>query len=202
MKSEGDGDETALPMKRRAAPAPVAAAGFSLPELLTVLAIAAVLAALALPNMGALLRAQRLKIAVNDLFGSIGMTRAQALARNSRVQMTPRDAQGADWSSGWTVFVDRDDDGRLGAGDEVLSEHAALAGGIVTRFAFTSAAAPFYIAYNGAGRSTSNTSDAARFGTLSMFQDGAIRRIKINMLGRARICDPARDAACEGAAAP
>ena len=177
-------------------------AGFSLPELMTVLAIAAVLAALALPNMGAVLRAQRLKIAVNDLFGSIGMTRAQALARNTRVQMTPRDPLGADWAQGWTVFVDRDDDGRPGAGDDILAEHGALADSIAIRFAFTSAAAPFYIAYNGAGRSTSNHSDAARFGTVSLFQEGAIRRIKINMLGRARICDPARDDTCEGAAAP
>jgi type IV fimbrial biogenesis protein FimT len=178
------------------------ARGFSLPELLTVLAIAAILAALALPDMGAVLRAQRLKVAANDLFGAIGATRAQALARNTRVQMAPRDPAGSDWSRGWTVFVDRDGDGVLGAADEIVSEHAPLTGGIAIHFAMTSAAAPFYIAYNGAGRSTSNQSDAARFGTISLFQDAAIRRIKINMLGRARICDPARDDACEGAAAP
>jgi type IV fimbrial biogenesis protein FimT len=176
--------------------------GFSLPELLTVLAIAAIVAALALPDMGALLRAQRLKVAVNDLFGAIGATRAQALARNTRVLMAPRDPQRADWTRGWTVFVDRNGDGAPGAGDTILSEHAPLAHGIAIRFAMTSAAAPFYIAYNGAGRSTGRQSDAARFGTISLFQDAAIRRIKINMLGRARICDPARDDTCEGAAAP
>jgi type IV fimbrial biogenesis protein FimT len=177
-------------------------AGFSLVELMTVLAIMFILATLAIPNMGMVLRAQRLKVAVNDLFGSIGMTRAQALARNATVQLSPRDPLGADWSLGWTVFVDRDGNGVPGAGDEILSEHEALGGGIAIGFAFTSAAAPFYIAYNGAGRSTSNKSDAARFGTVSLFQDGAIRRIKINMLGRARLCDPARDATCEGADAP
>lgn len=177
-------------------------AGFSVAEVLTVLAIAAILAALALPDMGALLRAQRLKVAVNDLLSSIGMARAQALARNTLVQVTPRDPSGADWARGWTVFIDRNDDGRPGAGDEILSEHAPLAGGIASHFAFSSAAAPFYIAYNGAGRSTSNSSDAAHFGTLSLFQERAIRRIKINMLGRTRLCDPARDASCDGAATP
>jgi type IV fimbrial biogenesis protein FimT len=189
---------TKLPMKLPIRPR----TGFSIAELMVVLAIAAIMAAMALPNLGTVLRAQHLKVAVNDLFGSIGMARAQALARNARVQLSPRDPLGADWSLGWTVFVDRDDDGVPGAGDEILSEHAALARGIAIRFAFSSAAAPFYIAYNGAGRSTSNTSDAARFGTVSLFQDGAIRRIKINMLGRARVCDPARDDSCEGADAP
>jgi type IV fimbrial biogenesis protein FimT len=182
--------------------APLRGAGVSLPELLVVLAIAAILAAMALPNMGTVLRAQRLKVAVGDLFVSIGTARAQALARNTHVQLSPRDPLGADWARGWTVFVDRDADGRPGAGDEIVEEHPALTGGIAIDFAFTAAAAPFYIAYNGAGRSTGNQSDAARFGTVSLFQDGAIRRIKINMLGRARICDPARDDACEGAAAP
>jgi type IV fimbrial biogenesis protein FimT len=37
---------------------------------------------------------------------------------------------------------------------------------------------------------------------VSLFHGGHIRRIKINMLGRARVCDPARDAGCDGAAPP
>jgi type IV fimbrial biogenesis protein FimT len=41
-----------------------------------------------------------------------------------------------------------------------------------------------------------------RWGTVSLFHGGHIRRIKINMLGRARVCDPARDTGCDGAAAP
>jgi type IV fimbrial biogenesis protein FimT len=70
-------------------------------------------------------------------------------------------------------------------------------------FAFTASAPPQHIAYNGAGRGCSaGNGAAARSGTLSLFHGGAIRRIKINMLGRARLCDPARDAGCDGAAAP
>lgn len=174
--------------------------GVTLPELMVVLAILAVLAAAALPGMGQLLRTQQMKAAVNDLFGAIGLARAQALARNARVQVTPADAARADWTQGWTVFVDRDGDNAPGPADEIIAVHGPLAGGLRVRFVFTGAAAPFYIAYNGAGRSTRNDSDAARFGTLSLFQDRAVRRIKINMLGRARICDPAREDACDGPA--
>jgi len=177
------------------------ARGFSLPELLTVTAIAAVLLGVAVPDLAALLRAQQLRAATNDLFGAIGLARAQAIARNEQVIVLPRDAGGADWRQGWTVFADRDGDGLPGPGDDILAVHEALAAGFGADFSFTSPAAPYYIAYNGAGRSCS-TSGAARWGTLSLFHGGAVRRIKINMLGRARACNPARDTNCEGAEAP
>jgi type IV fimbrial biogenesis protein FimT len=180
-----------------------APAGFSLPELLVVLAIAAILLAIAAPDLRALVRTQQLKAATGDLFGAINLARAQALARGRQVKLMPLDPGGRDWSRGWTVFQDNDGDGQPGPGDEAIAGHGPLAPGIALVFAFTSPAPPYYIAYNGAGRSCSDTnSAAARWGTLSLFHGDGIRRIKINMLGRARVCDPARDASCEGAAAP
>jgi type IV fimbrial biogenesis protein FimT len=177
--------------------------GFSLPELLIVIAVSAVLLSVALPELGAMLRAQQLRTATNDLFGAIGLARAQAIARNEHILVLPRDAGGIDWTRGWTVFADRDGDGLPGAGDDILAVHEALPVGVTAAFAFTSPAAPYYIAYNGAGRSCSTAGNAAaRWGTLSLFQGGAIRRIKINMLGRARTCNPERDTNCDGAAAP
>jgi len=179
-----------------------AARGFSLAELLVATAVAAILLSIALPDLGALLRAQQLRAASNDLFGAIGLARAQAIARNARVRVLPRDAAGTDWTRGWTVFVDRDEDGAPGPGDDILAVHEALPAGVTTAFAFTSPAAPYYIAYNGAGRSCGDTGASARWGTLSLFHGGAVRRIKINMLGRARACNPERDAHCDGAANP
>jgi type IV fimbrial biogenesis protein FimT len=178
-------------------------AGFSLIELCMVLGVAGVLLALAAPDLGALVRHQQLKSASGDLFAALGMARSQALARGEVVKLLPRDAAGADWRRGWRVFIDRDGDGQPGPGDSVLAEHGSLPAGLAIAFAFTSAAPPYYIAYNGAGRSCSDSnSAAARYGTLSLFHGSAIRRIKINMLGRARICDPARDASCDGPQAP
>lgn len=182
--------------------APRARRGFSLPELLVVGAIAAILLGVAAPQLAALLRAQQLRNATGDLFGALSLARAQAIARNERVAVAPRDAAGSDWTRGWTVFVDRDGDARPGAGDAILSVHEALPAGFGAAFAFTQPAAAHYIAYNGAGRSCGDTSASARWGTLSLFHGGAVRRIKINMLGRARACNPERDANCDGAAAP
>lgn len=166
------------------------------------LALSAILLGMAVPDLRALVRAQQLKAATGDLFAAIGMARAQALARGRQVKLVPIDPAGADWSRGWRVVDDRDGDGLIGA-DEVLAEHGPAAPGVAIGFAFTNAAPPYYIAYNGAGRSCADGNGAAaRWGTVSLFHGGGIRRIKINMLGRARVCNPARDAGCDGAIAP
>jgi type IV fimbrial biogenesis protein FimT len=174
--------------------------GFSLAELLVVLAIAAVMAAVALPDFRQMIRAQQLKAATYDLFGAVDLARTEAIARGRRVQLVPFDAAGRDWSGGWVVFVDKDGDRRPGFGEEVIQRYGAPAKGIVIDVAFSSQQGASYLAYNSMGRSCSDTSSlAARFGTLSLVQGEQIRRIKINMLGRARLCDPARDgASCAG----
>jgi type IV fimbrial biogenesis protein FimT len=179
------------------------AAGFSLAELLAVLAVASIALAVAAPNLRELLRVFEIKSAVHDLSGAIALTRSQAIARNAQVKIAPRDPPGANWALGWTVFVDSDGDRRPGADEEIIAVHGPLADGVAAHFAFTSPAPPNYIAYNGAGRSCSDTNSAtARFGTLSLFYGEQTRRIKINMLGRARVCNPARENGCEGAPGP
>jgi type IV fimbrial biogenesis protein FimT len=186
------------------------ASGFTLPELAVVLGVAAVVLAVAVPDLRDLLQRQRLRAAAADLFGAVNLARAQALARGHKVKLVPRDPQGIDWRTGWTVFADGDGDGLRGPGDEVIAEHGPLAPGIRIAFAFTQPAPPYYIAYNGAGRGCLDANGAAaRWGTLTLSlagsegsEGGGVRRITINMLGRARLCDPARDAACTGPPAP
>ena len=165
--------------------------GFSLVELMIVLAVSAVLIGLAAPEMRDMIQRRRLDAAVADLYGAIDLARSQAIGRGSRVQLVPLDAGGANWGSGWVVFIDADGDRRPGPAEEVIASHGPLPEGIVVSFNFTSNKLPYYIAYNGAGRSCSHSSSmTARWGTLSLHQDGQIRRIRINMLGRARICNP------------
>ncbi|MEX5744136.1 GspH/FimT family pseudopilin [Massilia sp. X63] len=177
--------------------------GATLAELAVVLAIASVAYAVAAPDLHALVAGQQLKAASGELLDAIAATRAQAIARGEQVKLAPRDPLGADWTQGWTVFIDRDGDRQPGAPDELLAVHGPLPPGLRVDFSFTQSAPPQYIAYNGAGRSCSDTnSSAARLGTLSLFHGGQVRRIKINMLGRVRICNPARDNGCDGPGAP
>ena len=176
--------------------------GHTLLEVLAVLSIAALLAAAALPSLQQMLARQQLRAAAGELFSAIELTRAQAMARGQRVLLMPADPGGMDWRTGWLVFIDRNASLAFDGGDELLFRQGPLAAGITAQFAFSSAAAPLYIAYNGAGRSCSaSNSLAARWGTLSLALGKQQRHIKINMLGRVRVCDPQQQTAnCSGVA--
>lgn len=172
------------------------ARGFTVPELMVVLVIAGCLAAMALPSFGELIERARLRTTANDFFSAIDLTRSYAIARGSRVLLVPADTGGSDWQQGWTVFVDRNGNRRRDGGEELIYQQGPVASGIRIQAGFSSGAAPAYIAYNGAGRGcTSSNSMAARWGTVSLYMGRQARHIKINMLGRVRICDPQREPA-------
>ena len=176
--------------------------GHTLLELLAVLAMAALLAAAAMPGLQQVLARQQVRAAATDLFSAIELTRAQAMARGQRVLLMPAGPGGTDWGTGWLAFIDRNANLAFDDGDELLLRQGPLPAGIAAQFAFSSATAPFYIAYNGAGRSCSATNSlAARWGTLSLTLGKQVRHIKINMLGRVRVCDPQQQATnCSGVA--
>ncbi|WP_219118310.1 GspH/FimT family protein [Janthinobacterium sp. UMAB-56] len=173
-----------------------------MPELLAVLVIAALLAAAAMPGLQHLLARQQVRTVATDLYSAIELTRAQAMARGQRVLLMPAGPGGVDWRTGWLVFIDRNANLVFDGDDELLFRQGPLPAGITVQFVFSSATAPFYIAYNGAGRSCSATNSlAARWGTLSLTLGKQVRHIKINMLGRVRVCDPQQQAAnCSGVA--
>ena len=176
--------------------------GHTLLELLAVLSIAALLMAAALPSLQQVLARQQVRAAATDLFSAIELTRAQAMARGQRVLLMPAGPGGMDWRTGWLVFIDRNVNLAFDGDDELLFRQGPLAAGFSVQFAFSSATPPLYIAYNGAGRSCSATNSlAARWGTLSLILGKQRRHIKINMLGRVRVCDPQQQPAnCSGVA--
>ena len=176
--------------------------GHTLLELLAVLSIAALLMAAALPSLQQVLARQQVRAAATDLFSAIELTRAQAMARGQRVLLMPAGPGGMDWRTGWLVFIDRNVNLAFDGDDELLFRQGPLAAGFTVQFAFSSATPPLYIAYNGAGRSCSATNSlAARWGTLSLILGKQRRHIKINMLGRVRVCDPQQQPAnCSGVA--
>ena len=75
--------------------------GFTAVELLTVLAILAIGAAVAMPSLADVLAGQRLRAAGTDLMTSLLIARSEAIKRNAQVEIAPRTP--GDWKSGWLV---------------------------------------------------------------------------------------------------
>lgn len=135
-------------------------------------------------------------VASNDFFAAINLARAEAIHRGNRVDLVPAD--GKDWASGWMVFLDMNGNQRVDGGEHVVFSHGAVAGGMTIKSVLTDSKIP-YLAYNGSGRTRTNaSSQTPQLGTISFLLDGKSRRIKLNFLGRARLCNPESDRTCTG----
>lgn len=81
------------------------AAGFTILELMTVVAVAAILAAVAAPSFSTFIDNQRLRNASFDLVSDLLLARSEALSRQRPVVVTPT-TNASGWSDGWTLNQD------------------------------------------------------------------------------------------------
>lgn len=76
--------------------------GFTIIEILMVLVILGLVAAVGAPSMRDLIASTRVKGAASDLFGSLMFARSEAIKRNANVDVVPADTSG-NWAPGWSV---------------------------------------------------------------------------------------------------
>lgn len=101
--------------------------GFTIAELIIVVIIAAVLAAIAAPNMSEFVKNNSRATRINTMVTALNFARGQAVTRNARVSMCKSaggancDAVGTgDFATGWMVFTDGGARGTVDGTDTVL----------------------------------------------------------------------------------
>ena len=89
-------------------------AGFTLVELMMVIAILAIVMAIGVPSFTTMIKNNRLSASVNDVAGALHFARAEAVRRGRPVQV---DAIDNDVANGLRVWFDADDDGSFDDND-------------------------------------------------------------------------------------
>lgn len=167
--------------------------GFTLVELAVTLSVAAILFAVGVPSFSGLIRNMQISSTTNDFFAAVNLARAEALQRGVRVDMVP-DGEEGDWARGWVVFVDGNRNRRPDAGDVVIFKHGPAPSGMRITARLSDSTVQ-YLAYNGAGRTrTHENAYRTQFGTFTFELGSKVRKIKLNFVGRPRICNPEIDA--------
>lgn len=98
--------------------------GFTLIELMLTLLVAGVVLGIAVPSMSKMIERGQTTSTFNRLIGDLAFARSEAVKRAQPVVICPSDNQsscsGSDWSKGWVLFVDANDDRDVTAGEDVL----------------------------------------------------------------------------------
>ena len=103
--------------------------GFTLIELMVVLAVAAILITIGLPSFRAIIQNNRAITQANELITAINMARSEAIKRGASVSICSRTnpptapetcAGNNNWATGWMVFVDTDNDATYDSTETVL----------------------------------------------------------------------------------
>lgn len=165
---------------------------YTLIELMTVLAISAILLGVGVPGFRAIIHQQQISTVAGEVLAAVHLARSEAIKRGARVDLLPV-GDGTDWAKGWIVLVDQNRNQKADPGEFILLEHGPVPKEMSIKSAFTDSKT-LYVAYNGTGRTrTHANSQSPQLGSWTITLDKHSRRIIINFLGRPRICNPATD---------
>lgn len=165
--------------------------GSSLLEAMLATAIAGVLTSAAVPAMTDALAQNRLRAGSSDLFATFNLARTEAIKRGSAVAVAPNDAR--DWSSGWKVFADDNDNGVQDAAEAMILERPPIGGGLAIRPYFGATYSGRVLSYTPVGRLHRPGGQGLVIGRLVLSLDGSARSLCFASLG----VRPVAGATCE-----
>lgn len=170
-------------------PAPRSRRGFTLIELVVVLALLSVMMLFAVPSFLQYRRNADLSDAVSNIILAAGSAKSAALksGRNTFVQVN-NTATG--WSSGWIVFVDTNWNNQYDAGvDDLMISHNALSRDLTATPSTGSTLAEGYLMYNAGGFPRTKTApNGPANGAITVATEGRSTNIIVDNSGRLRSC--------------
>ena len=153
--------------------------GFTIIEVMIVLAMVGVMVAIAAPNMRDLIVRMRLKTAASDLHTDLMMARSEAIKRNAGMQIVPADA--TNWAAGWSVRVQS-------SGVVLNTQQAHPAVTFTTTNAAYTATPVAAVTFSGMGRETGSAGAGIAFVISSAaFPGMRARCVVIDPSGRAAV---------------
>jgi prepilin-type N-terminal cleavage/methylation domain-containing protein len=158
------------------------AAGFTVIELMFVVALAAVLLTIGMPALTNMVISNRLSSVSADLMTDFTFARATAISRSQRVGICASNDQascnGSSWSQGWVIYLDTNSNGNFDVATETLLRvHDPLPSGVTLTVAPTT----LDVTYRPSG-----PADASR--TFTVCKSGMVGRvISINATGRTQV---------------
>lgn len=158
--------------------------GFTLYELLITLAVIAITLTISLPGFSKTIQNTRTKTAALEFLAAIEQARSAAVFSNTRSVL----AAETEWHSGWSLFLDANDNGIFDADEKLIAEHEPLDAVIIKGNTHVKERISFISTGEGRAPGKANTG-VVLVGTLTIcpISHGAGYKIILSKGGRSRI---------------
>lgn len=186
--------------------------GFTIIELIAVMVIASILAAIAIPSFQDFVKDNRISAHTNELITDFHFARTESIKRNRRVTVC-KSANGAtcdvadnlNWTQGWITFVDNGPaNGVFDAGETILRTHSGAFADVQIGPRGADGTIRYYVSYIPRGI-VQQAGGGTQTGYMRVCDDrglGTLRVILISQTGRVRSTPPPDSAAISGTCPP
>lgn len=162
---------------------PVKSQGFTLIELMVVIALIAIIAGLAAPDFQRMIARQKLNVTASDLLVSAMQARSEAIKNNRQAIVQPLES--TNWNRGWRIYVDMDKSKTYTEGDVLVTTVPAAADSVGQYE--TPTLTQNFIGFDASGFALDSNAGRVVFSS-SILGSSYRKGVVIARTGRARIC--------------